>query len=158
MEFYFQHIHTNACFCFPENITSLQMCRVHGIHNMCCFAKFGIAIGGFSSKQKSPNSGIGRIFCKLFYKAPNFGAFLSKNVYWWVGYLAKNWYRESQIFEVRQPHPRTILAKVTHLGMCLYLDPCWKAELLSDFFLQNKMVILLLIIRHVQTAFQFNQL
>ena len=31
----------------------------------------------------------------------------------WVGpNCAKNWYRESKIFEVRQAHPRTILAKV----------------------------------------------
>ena len=34
-------------------------------------------------------------------------------VYWWVGNWAKNWYRESQIFEVRQAHPRTIFVKVT---------------------------------------------
>ena len=39
------------------------------------------------------------------------GAFLSKMVYWWVGNKAKNWYRESQIFEVWQGHARTILGE-----------------------------------------------
>ena len=34
-------------------------------------------------------------------------------VYPWVWNLAKNWYRDSQIFEVRQAHPHTILVKVT---------------------------------------------
>ena len=33
-------------------------------------------------------------------------------VYWWVGNLAKNCYRESQIFELWQARPRTILVKV----------------------------------------------
>ena len=78
MEFNFQHIHTNACFCFPENITSLQMCRVHGIHNMCFFAKLGIVIGGFSSKQKSPNSGIGCIFANYSKKHPILVLFFRK--------------------------------------------------------------------------------
>ena len=33
---------------------------------------------------------------------------------WVIG--RKKWYRESQIFKVRQAHPRTILAKVTPLS------------------------------------------
>ena len=33
------------------------------------------------------------------------------------GKLDKNWYRESQIFEVRQAHPRTILVRVTPQGL-----------------------------------------
>ena len=61
----------------------------------CFFAKFGIVIGEFSSEMKGPE------FKKL-------GTFLLKMVYRWMGNWAKNWYRESQIFEVRQAHPRMI--------------------------------------------------
>ena len=54
------------------------------------------------------------------------GAFLSKMVYWWVWNRAKNWYRESQIFEVRQAQPRTILVKVTPPGLNTgLLYSCW---------------------------------
>ena len=67
----------------------------------------------FSSETKEPklhNLGVfGGNYCK---KHPNYsklGAFLSKMVYQWVG----NWYRESQIFEVPQAHPRTILVIIT---------------------------------------------
>ena len=56
-------------------------------------------------------------FEQIIVKSTQFGQnwvlFLSKKVYWWVGNWAKNWYRESQIFKVRQVHPRTILVKVT---------------------------------------------
>ena len=54
-------------------------------------------------------------YCKKHPILPKVGAFLWKMVYWWVGNWAKNWYRESQIFEVWQAHPRTILARVTPL-------------------------------------------
>ena len=92
----------------------------HGICICACllghlFAKFGIAIGGFSSETKDPKlhkSGVfWAIFCKKHPIWSKLGAFLSKMVYWWVGNLAKNWYRDSQIFEVRQAHPHTILVK-----------------------------------------------
>ena len=79
------------------------------------FAKFGIAIGGFSSETKEPKlHKLGVFWANYCKKHPiwsKLGAFLSKMVYWWVGNLAKNWYRDSQIFEVRQAHPRTILVK-----------------------------------------------
>ena len=45
------------------------------------------------------------------------GAFLLKMVYWWVGNLGKNWYRESQIFEVRQAYPCMILKRVPPPGL-----------------------------------------
>ena len=45
------------------------------------------------------------------------GAFLSKMVYWWVGNQVKNWYGEGQIFETRQAHPCSILAKVKDLSL-----------------------------------------
>ena len=39
-----------------------------------------------------------------------------------MGNLTKNWYRESQIFEARQAHPRMILVKVTPGGfVCLFV-------------------------------------
>ena len=93
----------------------------HGIIRICAcllghfFAKFGIAIGGFSSETKEPklhNLGVfWANYCKKHPIWSKLGAFLSKMVYWWVRNLAKNWYRDSQIFEVRQAHPRTILVK-----------------------------------------------
>ena len=92
----------------------------HGIRICACllghfFAKFGIAIGGFSSETKEPKlHKLGVFWANYCKKHPiwsKLGAFLSKMVYWWVGNLAKNWYRDSQIFEVRQAHPRTILVK-----------------------------------------------
>ena len=92
----------------------------HGIRICACllghfFAKFGIAIGGFSSETKEPKlhklGVFGANYCKKHPIWSKLGAFLSKMVYWWVGNLAKNWYRDSQIFEVRQAHPRTILVK-----------------------------------------------
>ena len=60
---------------------------------------------------------IGCIFSKLCQNAPNLykiGCFLSKMV--WVGNCAKIWYWESQICEVRQAHPCTILTKVPPPG------------------------------------------
>ena len=92
----------------------------HGIRICACllghfFAKFGIAIGGFSSETKEPKLHKLGVFwanyCKKHLIWSKLGDFLSKMVYWWVGNLAKNWYRDSQIFEVRQAHPRTILVK-----------------------------------------------
>ena len=51
----------------------------------------------------------------------NWVFFYRKKVYSWVGKWAKNWYRESQIFKVRQAHPRPgstyDLAKVTPPGI-----------------------------------------
>ena len=79
------------------------------------FAKFGIAIRGFSSETKEPKlHKLGVFWANYCKKHPiwsKLGAFLSKMVYWWVGNLANNWCRDSQIFEVRQAHPRTILVK-----------------------------------------------
>ena len=92
----------------------------HGIRICACllghfFAKFGIAIGEFSSETKEPKlHKLGVFWANYCKKHPiwsKLGAFLSKMVYWWVGNLAKDWYRDSQIFEVRQAHPRTILLK-----------------------------------------------
>ena len=97
----------------------------HGIRICACrlghfFAKFGIAIGGFSTETKEPKlHKLGVFWANYCKKHPiwsKLGAFLSKMVYWWVGNLAKNWYRDSQIFEVRQAHPRTILVKETPPG------------------------------------------
>ena len=72
-------------------------------------------MGGFSSETKEPKlHKLGVFWANYCKKHPiwsKLGAFLSKMVYWWVGNLAKNWYRDSQIFEVRQAHPRTILVK-----------------------------------------------
>ena len=94
--------------------------RWHGIRICACllghfFAKFGIAIRGFSSETKKPKlHKLGVFWANYCKKHPiwsKFCAFLSKMVYWWVGNLAKNWYRDSQIFAVRQAHPRTILVK-----------------------------------------------
>ena len=70
---------------------------------------------GVSSETKEPKlHKLGVFWANYCKKHPiwsKLGAFLSKMVYWWVGNLAKNWYRDSQIFEVRQAHPRTILVK-----------------------------------------------
>ena len=72
---------------------------------------------GFSSGTKEPKLHKLGVFwanyCKRHPIWSKLGAFLSKMVYWWVGNQAKTWYRESQVFEVRQAHPRTILVKVT---------------------------------------------
>ena len=87
----------------------------HGIRICACllghfFVKFGIAIGGFSSETKEPKLlKLGVFWANYCKKHPiwsKLGAFLSKMVYWWVGNLAKNWYRDSQIFEVRHIHVR----------------------------------------------------
>ena len=115
------------CSEFGKN-SVLAICRArgggfshwHGIRICACllghfFTKFGIAIGGFSSETKEPKLHKLGVFwanyCKKHPILSKLGAFLSKMVYWWVGNLAKNWYRDSQIFEVRQAHPRTILVK-----------------------------------------------
>ena len=71
---------------------------------------------GVSSETKEPKlHKLGVFWANYCKKHPIWskllGAFLSKMVYWWVGNLAKNWYRDGQIFEVRQAHPRTILVK-----------------------------------------------
>ena len=102
----------------------------HGIRICACllghlFAKFGIAIGGFSSETKEPKlHKLGVFWANYCKKHPiwsKLGAFLPKMVYWWVGNLAKNWYRDSQIFEVRQAHPRTILVKEPPPGVDRYV-------------------------------------
>ena len=71
--------------------------------------------GGVSSGTKEPKlHKLGVFWANCCKKHPiwsKLGAFLSKMVYWWVGNLTKNWYRDSQIFEVRQAHPRTTLVK-----------------------------------------------
>ena len=81
------------------------------------FAKFGIAIGGFSSETKELKLHKLGVFwanyCKKHPICAKVGAFLSKMIYSRVGNLAKNWDRDSKIFEVWQAHPRTILVKVT---------------------------------------------
>ena len=147
---------------------------------------FGIAIGGFHQRRRSPNYINWVYFGQIIVKSTiwsKLDSFLSKMVYWWVGNCssvaspicqegqseitfpilafssrffpifplffpifrdfpsfsrfltlfrcqggtlplapllatplgnwAKNWYRESPIFEVRQAHPRTILVRVT---------------------------------------------
>ena len=71
----------------------------------CYFTKFNTAIGGLSSEMKEPKLHKLSVFWANFGKKhptwPKLDAFLSKMVYRWVGNCAKNWYRESQIFEVR---------------------------------------------------------
>ena len=81
----------------------------------CFFVKFGIAIGGFHQRRlKEPKLHKLGVFWVNYCKKKHpiwakLGAFLSKMVYWWGTNWVKNWYRESQIFEVRQAlHPRTI--------------------------------------------------
>ena len=70
---------------------------------------------GVSSETKEPKlHKLGVFWANCCKKHPiwsKLGDFLSKMVYWWVGNLAKYWYRDSQIFKVRQAHPRTILVK-----------------------------------------------
>ena len=104
----------------PVILTRGGFSHWHGIRICACllghfFAKFGIAIGGFSSETKEPKlHKLGVFWANYCKKHPiwsKLGTFLSKMVYWWMGNLAKNWYRDSQIFEVRQAHPRTILVK-----------------------------------------------
>ena len=71
-----------------------------------------------SSEMKEPKNK-NYILSKLLQKTPNLGkimCFSIKKVYRWVSNWAQNWYRESQIFKVRQAHPRTILAKVPPPG------------------------------------------
>ena len=79
------------------------------------FRKIWYSDRGFSSETKEPKlHKLGVFWANYCKKHPiwsKLGAFLPKMVYWWVGNLAKNWYRDSQIFEVRQAHPRTILVK-----------------------------------------------
>ena len=95
------------------------------------FCEIWYSNGGFSSETKEPKLHKLGVFwanyCKKHPICSKLGAFLSKMVYSWVGNLAKNWNRDSQIFEVRQAHPRTILVKVTPAGVfsamvCLLCD------------------------------------
>ena len=57
---------------------------------------------GFSSETKEPKLHKLSVFwancCKKHPIWSKLGAFLSKMVYWWVGNLAKNWYRDSHDF------------------------------------------------------------
>ena len=91
----------------------------HGILLGRFFAKFGIAIRGFHQRWRSP------VYINWVYFGPNIvkSTQVGQN---WVLFLQK-WYIdgweirqkigiESQIFEVQQAHPRTILVKVTPLG------------------------------------------
>ena len=59
----------------------------------CYFAKFVIAIGGFSSGMKEPKLHTLGVFCVNYGRkhpiCANLGDFLSKMVYWWVGNCAK---------------------------------------------------------------------
>ena len=88
---------------------------------------FEIAIGGFSSETKEPKlHQLGVFWANYCKKHPiwsKLGAFLSKMVYWWVGNLAKNWYRDSQIFEVRQAKENHF-QKVRVLGFVVVYHPC----------------------------------
>ena len=65
--------------------------------------KFGIAIVGFSSERNEPKLTKWVYFEQIIV--------IRKGIL--MGNWAKNWYRESLIFEVWQAHPRTILVKVT---------------------------------------------
>ena len=82
--------------------------------------KFDIPIGGFSSEMKKPKLKNWVYFEQITVKKhpiwAKLGALLSKMVYWWVGNLARNWYRESQIFNARYAHPRMILGRVPPMG------------------------------------------
>ena len=104
----------------------------HGTHICACllgclFREIWYGDRGFSSGMKEPKSHKLGVFwanyCKKHPIWSKLGAF-SKMVYWWVGNQAKPWYRESQILEVRQAHPRTILVKVTPPGVC-FPYPNW---------------------------------
>ena len=117
------------CFPIPLGAQAGGVLNWHGICICACllghfFAKFGIVIGGFSSETKEPKlHKLGVFWANYCKKHPiwsKLSALLSKMVYWWVGNLAKNWYRDSQIFEVRQAHPRTILVKEPprRTGLC----------------------------------------
>ena len=65
------------------------------------WAKFDIAIGGFSSEIKEPKLHKLGVFWANYGEKhpiwPELGAFLSKMIYWWVGNCAKNWYSVRQI-------------------------------------------------------------
>ena len=72
---------------------------------------------GFSSETREPKlHKLGVFWANYCKKHPiwsKLGAFLSKMIYWWVGNKAKNWYRDSKIFEVWQAHPCSILVKIS---------------------------------------------
>ena len=57
-------------------------------------------------------------YCKKVPNLDKIGCFSLENGILMGGRLGKNWYTESQIFEVRQAQPRTILVKVSPPGHC----------------------------------------
>ena len=72
----------------------------------------------FHQRRISPNSKICVFWANYCKKHPIWAklvVFYHKSILM-GGSWGKNWYRESQIFEVRQAHPRMILAKVNPLG------------------------------------------
>ena len=93
----------------------------HGIRICAClferfFAKFVKAIGGFHQRRRSPHYKIWVYFGQIIVKSTQFDQnwvlFFRK---WYTDgweIRQKNWYRKSQIFDVRQAHPRAILVEV----------------------------------------------
>ena len=74
-------------------------------------------MGGSSTEMKEPKFENWVYFEQIIVKSTQFGQnwvlfYLKWYTNGWV-IGRKNWYRESQVFEVRQAHPRTILTKVT---------------------------------------------
>ena len=72
-------------------------------------------------------------YCKKHPIWSKLGAFLSKMVYWWWEIWQKNWYRDSQIFEIRQAQPRTILVTPPML-MCWFQLRCYRQGDFWAFF------------------------
>ena len=69
---------------------------------------------GFSEMKEPKLHKLGVFWANYCKKHPiwaKLGTFLSKMVYWWVSNWIKDWYTESQICNVQQAHPCTILAK-----------------------------------------------
>ena len=76
----------------------------------------GYSNGGVHQKRRSPNSINWVYFGQIIVKSTQFGqnwVLSFKKGILMGGKLDKNWYKESQIFEVWQAHPHTILVKVT---------------------------------------------
>ena len=91
----------------------------------CFLAKFGTAIGGFSSDEgaqiKKKKMGVfWANYCKKHPIWAKLGAFLSKKVYWWVGKWAKIGIEKSN-FRGSASTSRTVLAKVIPPGVLLPL-------------------------------------